>query len=92
MKRLKLDREERDILNSYEKGEWHPIKSKDKIRRYVKLARNTFKKDKRINIRLSRQDLEGIQAKAAHEGIPYQTLIASLVHKFILGRMISKQD
>ena len=87
----KLDKEEKDLVRSYEKGEWKSSKlSKAKLKQYAQIARNTLRKDKRINIRVSQQDLEGIQAKAIEEGIPYQTLISSVIHKYVSGRLVPK--
>lgn len=83
---MKLDREEKRLLKSFEKGEWRSVKNVGVARRhYQQVAAETMRKDRRINIRLSQKDLEGIQAKAAREGIPYQTLITSLIHKFVVG-------
>ena len=84
----KLDREERDILESYEAGEWASVGLSAKDReRYQTYARATFKKDRRINIRLTTPDLEALQKRAVEEGIPYQTLIASILHKYVQGRL-----
>ena len=60
---------------------------KDMIDKYAKYAKNTLKKDQRISIRISKQDLIGIQSKAVDEGIPYQTLVTSLVHKYVTGHL-----
>jgi predicted DNA binding CopG/RHH family protein len=85
---IKLNEEEKDILDSFEKGEWQPIKDREKeIDRYSSYAKATLKKDKRINIRISDKDLESIQNIAIEEGIPYQTLISSLIHKFVTGKL-----
>ena len=90
MRRTKPNKEERELADSYNRGEWRSTNpSKAELRRYAAIARATLK-DQRINIRLSRQDLMGIQARAVEEGLPYQTLIASLVHKYISGRLTSK--
>ena len=90
MKDLKLDKYEKDLLQSYEKGEWRSRKpTKAELRRWAASARATLKKDQRINIRISRQDLQGLQAKAAEEGLPYQTLISSILHKYVSGRLAS---
>jgi predicted DNA binding CopG/RHH family protein len=87
MKKIKLDKEEKELLESYERGEWIPIKnSKKKIEKHREYARNTLKKDKRVNIRISAKDLEDIQTIALEEAIPYQTLMASVLHKFASGR------
>ena len=88
---MPLSQEEKELLSSYERGEWQSVKNRDaEIKRYSQYAKNTLRKDKRINIRLSQKDLEGIQAKALQEGIPYQTLIASIIHKYVLGRFVVK--
>jgi predicted DNA binding CopG/RHH family protein len=80
---------EDDILDSFEKGEWQSVPNlKDEIDRYVSSAAATLSKDKRINIRLSSRDLEDIQMRAAEEGMPYQTLIASVLHKYASGRLV----
>ena len=80
---------EEDILASFERGEWHTVPDlKDEIARYASSAAATLAKDKRINIRLSSRDLEDVQTRAAEEGMPYQTLIASVLHKYVSGRLI----
>lgn len=80
---------EEDILGSFEKGEWQSVPNlKDEIERYASSAAATLSKDKRINIRLSSRDLEDIQMRAAEEGMPYQTLIASVLHKYASGRLL----
>ena len=82
---------EEDILTSFEKGEWQSVPNlKDEIARYAASAAATLTKDKRINIRLSSRDLEDVQTRAAEEGMPYQTLIASVLHKYVSGRLIEK--
>ncbi len=84
----RLNKEERDILRSYEKGEWRPVRKKRaKLREYRSYAKATLKKNKRINIRISAKDLEEIQKKAIEEGLPYQTLISSILHKYVSGRL-----
>ena len=80
---------EEDILTSFEKEEWHSVPHlKDEIARHAANAAATLTKDKRINIRLSSRDLEDVQTRAAEEGMPYQTLIASVLHKYVSGRLI----
>lgn len=87
----KLDKEEQEILDSYERGEWRPVKnSKEWKIKAKKIAENTMKrlaKDARINIRIKSMDLERIKAIAEHDGLPYQTLIASVLHQFAQGRL-----
>jgi len=80
---------EEDIRASFERGEWQSVPDlKDEIARYASSAAATLVKDKRINIRLSSRDLEDIQTRAAEEGMPYQTLIASVLHKYVCGRLV----
>ena len=84
-----LNKEEKDIIESYKKGEWISTKKKDhKI--YVKAAKESLAKNKRINIRLTSKDYHDIQLKAIEEGIPYQTLISSIIHKYNKGKLKSK--
>lgn len=83
---MKLDKNEKGLLASFERGEWKSVKSLPNAKKHFQgVARETLRKDERINIRLSQKDLEGIQAKAAREGMPYQTLISSIIHKFVVG-------
>ena len=88
MKKIRLDKEEQDILASFEKGEWKPVKgSRQEIARHRQYARNTLQKDKRVNIRISSKDLEELQAIALEEGLPYQTLMGSILHRYAAGRL-----
>ena len=85
----KLDAFEEDILAAYEKGEIKSISpSKAELAKFKAAATATFLKEKRVNIRLSTPDLMDIQARALEEGMPYQTLIASVLHKFVSGRLV----
>ena len=85
-KTTKLDADDRDMLESVERGEWKSTGGGKRERaRYVRYAKATFRKDRRLNIRLSSKDLEAIQKRALAEGLPYQTLIASLLHKYATG-------
>jgi len=87
----KLERKEKELLESFERGEWKSIRKLESERgRYQTYAESTFKKNRRVNIRISEKDLEAIQKRALEEGIPYQTLIASLLHKYASGRLIDK--
>jgi predicted DNA binding CopG/RHH family protein len=87
-----IDQEEKDLMESIERGEWQSVKNFDQERKKaVAAARNTLKKDKRINLRLSQKDYHQIQIKAIEEGVPYQTLIASLVHKYLNGSLVSQE-
>ncbi len=80
------DNEEKLITEAYDRGELKLEEpSTDLMRKLAGASENTFKKDKRINIRLSTHDLEGIQRKAAKKGIPYQAMISSLIHQYVQG-------
>jgi predicted DNA binding CopG/RHH family protein len=88
-----LDAEEKEILESFERGEWAPVKDMKKWRAELQeAARNTLRKEKRINIRLSAKDLFDIQTAAAEEGMPYQTLISSIIHKYAAGTLIDRRS
>ncbi len=85
----KLDAFEQDILTAYEQGELKSTSpSKANLAKFKAAASATFLKEKRVNIRLSTPDLMDIQAMALEEGLPYQTLIASVLHKFVSGRLV----
>ena len=85
----KLEKSEKDILESVEAGEWRSVHGKEELAgQYRAYARETFRKDRRVNIRLAGRDLEAIQKRALREGIPYQTLIASGLHTYAAGRLV----
>ena len=85
---MKTDKQEKDILNSVDRGEWKTVPDvRNEVKRYKEYAKATFRKDKRVNIRISEKDLIGIQKRAVEEGIPYQTLMSSVLHKFVSGRL-----
>jgi predicted DNA binding CopG/RHH family protein len=81
---MKLDADGKELL---ERGEWKAAAGKHERTRDARSANATFRKDRRLNIRLSGKDLEAIQKRALAEGLPYQTLIASLLHKYATGRL-----
>ena len=86
-----IDKEEKEIMESIENEEWQSVKNINQEKnKAIMAAQNTLKKDKRINLRLTQKDYQQIQIKAIEEGIPYQTLIASIVHKYLNGSLISK--
>ena len=87
----KLDPYELEVLEAYESGKLKPIAGKAELQRMRTAARATSIKDKRVNIRLSSADLLDIQAKALAEGMPYQTLIASVLHKYVAGKLAEKK-
>ncbi len=89
---MKLDKEEKEILDAYEKSEFASIPNvKKEILKYREYAKYTLQKNKRINIRISQRDLNHIQRKAIEEGLPYQTLISSILHKYINGNFIERR-
>lgn len=86
--RLTLDAEEEELLSSYEKAEWKSVANMKKEKSFArKTAAKTLNKDKRINIRLTSADLSNLKQIAAYEGLPYQTLIASVLHKYAAGHL-----
>lgn len=92
MKKIKLDAYEQDMLEKFDQDSMTSvITSTDQLQKYRAAARNTFIKDRRVNIRLSTPDLMDIQEKAAEEGLPYQTLIASILHKYVSGKLVERQ-
>ena len=87
--KTKLTKEEKEILDSFEKDEWAPVTNLTKRKKeLMAYARNTLRKDKRLNIRISERDLLELQKKAVNEGLPYQTYISSIIHKFINGNLV----
>ena len=83
-----IDQEEKELMESIERDEWHPVKNiVQEKKKAIAAARNTLKKDKRINLRLTQKDYHQMQIKAIEEGIPYQTLISSIVHKYLNGSL-----
>ena len=88
----KPTKEEREIAKSYARGEWRSIPGrKSEVNRYQSYVREALQKSRRVNIRISPQDLEGMQARAIEDGIPYQTLMASVIHKYVAGRLVDKR-
>ncbi|MDO5103829.1 MAG: hypothetical protein Q4D91_13210 [Lautropia sp.] len=84
---IELDREEVEVLAAFEAGELKSVASRENILRLKDAAHATAKKDRRVNIRLSAVDLHEIQAQALREGMPYQTLMASVLHKYVTGQL-----
>jgi len=87
MSKVRLSKEERELLNSVESGDFVSTLTKARKEELEAVAANTFKKDKRINIRISNRDLIAVQSRASEEGIPYQTLVSSIVHKYVSGSL-----
>jgi predicted DNA binding CopG/RHH family protein len=86
----KTDAYEADLLGAFDKGALKSVATKAELSRFKAAARATAVKDKRVNIRLSSGDLQDIQVKALEQGMPYQTLIASVLHKYVTGRLAER--
>jgi predicted DNA binding CopG/RHH family protein len=91
MSELNLQPDELELLASYEKNEWQSAKNVKELKeQYRTYARAMFRKDRRVNIRISEKDLLDLQKRAVREGLPYQTLIASVLHKYTSGVLTEK--
>jgi len=88
----KIDDYELEVLSAFEKGKLKSVATKTELARLKAAARATAIKDRRVNIRLSSGDLNDIQVKALEEGVPYQTLIASVLHKYVTGRLAERPE
>ena len=88
----RLDAYELKVLREFEKGQLKSVATKTELEKLKAAARATAIKDRRVNIRLSSIDLSDIQVKALEEGIPYQTLIASVLHKYVSGRFVERSQ
>ena len=87
----KLNPEEKEILQAFEAGKLKPVKNRaQELARHRKVAEATFAKDSRINIRISSKDLRALQKRALVEGLPYQTLVASVLHKYVEGQIVEQ--
>jgi len=86
----KIDAYEDEVLVAFEKGKLDSVATKAELAKFKAAARATAIKDRRVNIRLSSGDLSDIQVKALEEGVPYQTLIASVLHKYVTGRLAER--
>ena len=87
MSKSRLSREEKNLSASVEAGNYESVLTESRHSELKSIASNTFKKDKRINIRISNRDLIAIQSRASEEGVPYQTLVSSVIHKYISGSL-----
>ena len=86
-----LDTEEQELLDAFDSGVLIQVANVDsELKQHKEYAKATFQKDARINIRLSSKDLRLIQKRALSEGLPYQTLISSLLHKYVEGRLVER--
>jgi predicted DNA binding CopG/RHH family protein len=90
---MTLDKEEKDLIDSIEKEDWRSIADLQKeIERSKEIAKATVVKDQRMNIRIAKKDLDALKVKAMEEGIPYQTLVSSVIHKYLSGSLIEKNS
>jgi len=91
-KTAKYDEEELEILQAWEAGSLKPVSDMaEQVKAHRAAADATFKKDQRLNIRISSRDLRSLQARALEEGVPYQTFAASLLHKFVSGHLVNQR-
>jgi len=91
LKETRGNTKEKEILEAFEKGTLKQSENVVRdIRQHKAVAEATFKKDARINIRLSSRDLRSLQTRALREGMPYQTLVSSVLHKFVDGQLVDK--
>ncbi len=89
---MKLNKEEKGILEAYDKGKMKTSSPSKKDKEKIKsMAENTFRKDRRVTIRLYDHDLKGIQKKAMEKGMPYQTLISSMIHQYVEGDLVDSK-
>ena len=90
--KYKLDQEEKEILDAFDQGKLKRISNaSQKINEVKAAARNTFNKTKRVNLRMTERDFRITHVKAREEGLPYQTLLSSIIHKYLNGRLVEKR-
>lgn len=88
---MKLTKEEKEIEALYEEDALTLTEPDQALLNQLRTAaENTFKKDRRINIRLSDHDMVGIQRVAAAKGVPYQSFISGLIHQYVEGDLLEK--
>ncbi|MCU0810485.1 MAG: hypothetical protein MUE59_05515 [Thiobacillaceae bacterium] len=87
----KIDDYENEVLTAFDRDQLKSVASKAELAKFKAAARATALKDRRVNIRLSSGDLSDIQTRALEEGVPYQTLIASVLHKYVTGRLAERE-
>jgi len=89
---VELDKEEQMLSESVERGEWQSIENLDEeIAKSKEYAKNTFIKNQRMNIRISQKDLNALKIRAAEEGLPYQTLVSSIIHKYLANNLFERK-
>ena len=83
-----IDDEEREIIDSLEADEWVSIADADTYKaQAIEIARSTMRKDRRMNVRISERDMRNLKIRAAEEGVPYQTLVTMVLHKYVTGQL-----
>ncbi len=88
---IPVDKDEQDLFESVERGEWRSVRNLDEVIKAAKeYAKSTRVKDQRMNIRISKKDLNALKVKALEEGIPYQTLVSSVIHKYLSGQLVEQ--
>ena len=91
MNNIILEGEERKLMRSVENDEWQTVENlQQEIERSQKIAEATIKKDERMNIRMTKRDMDALKIKALEEGMPYQTLVSSILHKYLAGSLVEK--
>jgi len=86
-----LENDEQEILNSYDQGEWQSVKTvREDLRQYQAYATATLEQSGQVSIALSDEDLQSLQRQARETGVPYQKLIADVVHEFVIGRLVKR--
>jgi predicted DNA binding CopG/RHH family protein len=89
---MSIDIEERELLESINNDEWSSVEDVDAFKKHLReTAENTMRKDHRMNIRIAKSDLDSLKAKALEEGIPYQTFVTSILHKYVTGKLKSRE-
>ncbi|TVQ97676.1 MAG: antitoxin [Spirochaetaceae bacterium] len=87
------EHDEQDLIASVENGEWQSVHNVESLKQQLKQAADrTGQKDYRINVRISKRDVDALKALALEEGLPYQTLITSILHKYVSGRMVDRRE
>ncbi len=86
-----LDREEQELLDTFEAGEWQAVREPNRLLELRRYAEAKLVKDRQITLDVSSVDLANIQAKATEAGIPYQTLISNILHKYVTGRLVERR-
>ena len=89
---MKIDKEEKELIESIEKGEWRPVRDSAGLKKKLLAAvKTTMLKDQRMNIRIAKRDLEALKARALEEGMPYQSLVSSVLHRYVTGRLVESR-